>query len=127
MLTYVNTLNLIRLGLHHKKQTIKIKKNKKSKRLINIFLKLNILFGWHYCLDKNKKLHVVAHCNSKLNKQVITLLKPSKQLYLKLKNLKKLSTKKSIHSTYLNTSKGIITIAEAITNSVGGILFFKIL
>jgi ribosomal protein S8 len=126
MLNYINTLNLIRLGLHHKKQTIKIVNNKNNKNLLFILLKLNVVLGWSNGLNKNKKPIYIVFCNKNINKQLFTLVKPTKQLFLKLKNLKQLSKKFAFNNVYLSTSKGLITINEAICKNVGGILFFRI-
>jgi ribosomal protein S8 len=126
MLAYINTLNLVRLGLHHKNQIIKIKQTTRSKRLLFILLKLNVVLGWSNILNKHNKYEFVVYCNPNLQKQLITLVKPTKQLFLKLKDLKKLSKKFSIHSIYLNTSKGVISIGEALNKKTGGVLFFRI-
>jgi hypothetical protein len=45
MLSYVNALNLVRLGLHHKTQKILIKKNTKTTKLLHILLNINIVAG----------------------------------------------------------------------------------
>ena len=46
LLAYVNILNLIRLAIMHKYKYIKIQKTVKSVILLNIFLKLNLIYGW---------------------------------------------------------------------------------
>jgi ribosomal protein S8 len=126
MLNYVNTLNLVRLGLHHKNQIIKIKQNKNNKKLLFILLQLNVILGWSSGLNQNKKLIYIVYCNNNINKQLFTLIKPTKQLFLKLKSLKKLSKKFFFNNVFLSTSKGLISINDAIASKVGGVLFFRI-
>lgn len=111
--------------LHHRKQTIKIKQTKQANKLLIILLNLNIIYGWHIILY-NKKNYYIVYCNIKNTKQLFTLLKPSKQFFLKFKNLQKLSKNYSTKNIYLTTSKGIISITNAINKKIGGILFFKI-
>jgi len=126
MLNYITTLNLVRLGLHHKNQIIKIKQNKNNKKLLFILLKLNIVLGWSNGLSKNKKLIYIVYCNNNINKQLFTLTKPTKKLYLKLKSLKKLSQKFCYNNVYLSTSRGIISVNHAIAQNTGGLLLFRI-
>ena len=126
MLSYINTLNLVRLGLHHKKQTISITITNKNKKLLFIMLRLNILAGWCKTYSDDKKNIYVLFFNKNLNKQIFTLIKPTKQIFLKLKHLKKITHKFTRNSIYLTTSSGIISINEAIFKKTGGILFFNV-
>lgn len=126
MLTYINALNLVRLGLHHKTQKIVIEKNSKTQKILILLLNLNIVIGWSNTVNKRGRDAYLIYTNSCLNKQLFTVLKPTKQIYLKLKNLQKLPKKYALHSIYLTTSKGIISINEAIQKKTGGILFFLI-
>lgn len=126
MLTYINALNLVRLGLHHKNQKIVILKNTKTIKILHILLKLNIVHGWSNTVDKKNNAAFLVYFNHKVNKQLFTVLKPTRQLFIKLKNLKKLPQKYALHSIYLTTSKGIISAEEAILKKTGGIFFFLI-
>ncbi len=126
MLSYVNTLNLVRLGLHHKKQTITIKITSKNKKLLYILLKINVISGWCEVVTDDKVVKYILFFNKNLNKQVYTLIKPTKQIFLKLKSLRKITHKYARNSIYLTTSSGIISINEAIFKKTGGILFFSI-
>jgi len=113
--------------MHHDCKKIKILNNKRSRRILIILLKLNLILGWSNALNKNKFPSFLVHCNFVRKKQLHTFLKPNRQLYVKLKFLDKIVKKYSSTTIYLSTSKGILSAKEAYNLKVGGILLFALI
>jgi len=127
MVSYVDTLNLVRIAIKHRVKFINIPISKGSRRILVILLYLNIIDGIWF--SKNKKNHLVysISCNLASKKQVVTFIKPSKQLFVKYKDIIKLTHKYSSTTIYLSTSHGVISLKEAFIKKTGGILFFRII
>ena len=126
MLQYITTLNLIRVTIKHKKKLFKVLKNKKTKRLLVIFLKLNIILGWTNIIFRNKNYYNVF-VNEKFYKKIVTFIKPSKQIALKSKQLHNMVFKVNSASIFLTTNKGVLSISETFQYKCGGILLFCLL
>jgi ribosomal protein S8 len=75
--------------------------------LIWIFLK--------YCLENNQVI-----------KKVIFYSKPGKKIYLSIYKLGALSFLNKLSFIIVSTSKGILTIEEALLQDLGGELLFKV-
>jgi ribosomal protein S8 len=105
---------------------IKIKKNKKTTEILFILLKLNLIHGWSVIIGNNGRFVYIVYCNIYNNKHIQTILKPSKQINVKHKFLKKLNMHFSSTSAYLNTSCGILTFKEASNKNIGGFLLFQL-
>ena len=123
MLHYITTLNLIRLTIKHKKTSVKIMQTKKTKRLLIILIKLNIVFGWTDLFIKNKHYYNV-YVNSFFYKKIVTLIKPSKQLVLNHKQIKNYNTSLNNLSIILTTNKGLLNLSESFDKKCGGVLLF---
>lgn len=126
MLHYITTLNLIRLTIKHKKNSIKILCNKKNKRVLLILIKLNIVFGWTNIICNTEKYYNV-YVNNFFYKKIVTIIKPSKQISIKFNQIKKYKYKINNSSIFLTTSKGIISISDAVDFKCGGVLLFCLL
>lgn len=105
---------------------IKIKKNKKTTKILFILLKLNFVHGWSVMIENNNHTVYAVYCNFNNNKYIQTIIKPSKQITVKHKFLRKLSMQFSSTTTYLNTSCGILTLKEASNKNIGGFLLFQL-
>lgn len=125
MLYYTSTLNLVRLAIKHKRKNIKIRKTKRSERILNILLKLNIVSGLAFC-PHSRFTQYLVYCNLSFNKQIHTFLKPSRVLPVKLNALNKIAPRYSTTSIYLTTSKGILSLKEATALKIGGVLLFRV-
>jgi len=96
-------------------------------RILDILTKENIVQGFQI---KDGKI-IVSLLNSEIARQklknIIVVSKPSKQVYVKLRVLKRVHTKlgSSINClTFVSTSLGIKTIEEAIREGLGGEMLF---
>lgn len=126
MLQYITTLNLIRIAIKHKKKIVKILQNSKNKRLLVIFIKLNIIFGWSKVISKKKNYYNV-YINILFYKKIVTLLKPSKQISIKYKKLNNDFFKINNSSIFLTTNKGILNTSDTLKFHCGGMLLFCLL
>jgi len=125
MLSYVTTLNLVRIGIKHKLKCIKIPKTKKSLSVLIVLLKYNIILGWSVYLKKNRTIYLVYF--NKTKKNITTFIKPTKKLTIKYKFIKKIYWKFSSNTIFLLTSRGILSINDAFKKKTGGFLFFRII
>lgn len=105
-----------------KNNILKIKLYKNDFKILKIFFKLNIIKNIKY-YDKN---NYIIYLNNKNNyKNIENLYKPSKLLYIKLKDIKKINRKKS-NLFYISTNKGLINNFEAEKKNLGGIIIMKL-
>lgn len=123
LLHITNTLNLIRLALKHNLTYIKVYKTKSSSNILYVLLKQNVILGWHISTNNNNNTYIV-HINRSFCKKIHTFIKPSNHIYIKIVLLKKLSSSIKTSIIYLSTSKGILSLNEAIKSNVGGILLY---
>jgi ribosomal protein S8 len=114
MLSYIAIINSVRLCKKHNYLFINVKKTKKNIYLLSILRNLNLIHGWSEIVTRNNLVLCSIYCNHNNTKQIQTFLKPSKQLYIKNKSLKKLSKHFNSASIFLTTSKGVISIKEAV-------------
>lgn len=126
MLSYVTTLNLIRLSLKHKYSSVIIIKTSNTRRLLQMLLTLNIVFGWNIITCKNISFFKV-YLNTKFDKKIVTVLKPSKQLSFNLKDMYSLHNNFKSGSIILTTNRGLLNLNEAVTYGCGGTLLFCLL
>lgn len=122
MLHYVTTLNLIKLAIKHKQNSIKIVYNKKTQRILFTLLKLNLIKGWVW----HNKYEIKVYVNINFSKTLLLITKPSQIYILKLKQLDKLIAKQNSFSIYLSTSSGVISLVEAVKKKNGGALVFAL-
>lgn len=121
---FFNTINLIKNNYNLKKKNIKIKLNLKEKQILKIFLKLNIV----KLVKKNKSIYNIYfnYINNELIfKNIKNIYKPSKPLFINLKQILKIN-KKNNFIFYISTNKGLINNFEAEKYKTGGILILKV-
>lgn len=126
MLSYVITLNLIRLSLKHRYNHVIVFKTLNTQRLLQLLLTLNIILGWTL-ITRGDKSFFKVYLNTKFDKKIVTILKPSKQLSLQLKDICSLNNNFKSGSIVLTTNHGLLTLSEAVTNKCGGTLLFCLL
>jgi len=110
----------IKLHGMHKKKTSKLKVNKSSLELINMYVKLGIINSF-----KSQGSEVIIKYNYRngfmVYKNLVNFHKPSQLKIITLKYLKQLNKKR--HSLLiLSTSQGILTSNEALKKKTGGII-----
>jgi len=106
-------------------QFIKIKKTKRTTYILGILLKLNVIAGWSELQDSHVPSYLV-YCNGSNHKQILTFLRSTRRLTIKVKFLKKIASKSFASNIYLTTSKGVISLDMAIKYNVGGYLLFSL-
>ena len=116
--------NLIKINYYLKKKKLKIKLNKKETKILKIFIQLNIIK-----LIKNKKntfnIYFQYINNEPIFKSIQNMYKPSKLLFINLKQIIKIN-KKNNYIFFLSTNKGVINNFEAEKYKIGGTLILKI-
>lgn len=117
-------INLIKVTIKNNKKGFIIIKNNKTMSIIKQFLKLNII---KFIVLKDNRIFVfLNYKEDKLAfKNILNMYKPSRKLYINLKNLKYIN-KKHNWLFILSTSKGILNSLEAINLNVGGLIIAKI-
>jgi ribosomal protein S8 len=88
--------------------------------------RLNIVVGVKKLQQKRFEAYLVS-CNWNANKSIKTLLKPTKQLFITAKSIKKIEKNFSSESIFLTTSDGLISLKEASLKKIGGILLFRLI
>lgn len=117
-------INIIKLNLILKNKIIKIKLYKKDFNIIKIFLKLNIIKNIK--LYTNSKNIYILNLNINNNyKNINNLYKPSKLIFIKLKELIKINRKNS-KIFFLSTTTGIISNFEAEKKKIGGLMLLNL-
>lgn len=119
-------INLIKNNYNLKNSYAIINKlNKNDFKIINIFIKLNIIKK----IKKNKNYFLIhfkyLNSNDVVFNSIKNFYKPSKPYLLTLKEIKKIN-KKNNNIFILSTNKGLMTNFEAEENKIGGLLILFI-
>lgn len=118
MYNFFSTLNNNNIVLNNK---IKLKKTKKIIQILNLLINEGLIRGY-----EEKKKHIYVFSKFFKNKSIITQIKiiskPSKQVYIKNKDLYKLNKK----LFFISTVKGIITVSKAKEENLGGKLICEV-
>lgn len=123
MLTYIQTFNTIKTHFLTKKRTLFLKNTKKNKCILHVFLKANLILGFKLSNDENIKVFLTALPSPYKLKNFFNLTRPR---YIKIKDINKYKNKNTGSIYILSTSKGLLTLQEAIEYKVGGVLMFKL-
>lgn len=123
MLHYITTLNIVKLALKHKQKKIKLTFNKKTTRILNKLILLNIIKGWTII----NKYTLNVYVNNLFPKQIKLLVKPSKIFYVKANKLQNITKTLKSASIYLSTSAGILNSTETVDKRRGGYLLFALI
>jgi ribosomal protein S8 len=118
---YYRVINIIKLHSLLKNKIIKIKLNKNDFKIINIFIKLNII---KYIKKYKRDTYHVYLNNDIIYNGIINLNKSSKPTTITLNNLIKINKKKN-NIFYLSTNMGVINNFEAEKQKVGGFLIMN--
>ncbi len=86
---------------------------------------MDIVSGWAVGVHKNHPIYFVYFQNTK--KTIQTLGTPTKKLFVKYKDLKRLNSFYKTPTIFLSTNAGIISITEALKKKIGGFLLFRII
>lgn len=113
------------MGVKYKYKVVKIKKTTKTIKLIKLLLNLSVISGIAATTSESKYIYVYP--NLHFSKQICVLIKPTRQYFVKHKNITNLTTLFNTKTIYMTTSKGIISVCEATKYRIGGILFFKLI
>lgn len=126
MIQYLFCFNQIKLALLKKKQSCHILKNKKNTIIIDLCIKYNVALGYKLVLQNSKVFYLVYLNPNTCFYNLKNLLKITKPYPIKLKTLQKLNNKNTYTVYILNTSKGFLSIKEAMRHKIGGVLTFRI-
>jgi len=116
--------NRIKLAILYNKKGFTIQNNKNNINILKVFIKLNVIK--FVKIEENKILVFINYINNRpIFNNITNLFKPGHKIYISLKNLKKINSKKK-WILILSTSKGILNNFEAVNKNVGGLLITKI-
>ena len=125
---FYKIINLIKLNYKYKNKKLNLKIKKKDYKIIQIFLKLNIIKLIK--TEKNKYNSISIYfqyiCNEPVYRNIKNLNKPSKPTLINYKQLIKINNKNN-NIFILSTNKGLITNFEAENYRIGGIIIFKVI
>ena len=119
-------LTRIRNGQKSKKISILQPKTKLCCRILDILLNEGFILGYN-CVDGNSKMikiHLKYFNNKPVIKQIKSISKPSKRVYVSSKELWKINNLLGI--LILSTSKGMMSDKKSKKLNVGGEVFFFI-
>ncbi|MGX7589237.1 30S ribosomal protein S8 [Candidatus Vidania fulgoroideorum] len=120
-MSYIYILNSLNNIVNYQKK----KKNKikfyYSNYLYSILKKLKKYFDKIYILDKKIIVKLKYIFNNPVIKNINFISKPSRRIYIKIKNLKKINV-----NCLLSTNVGILNRKESIKNNIGGELLFSV-
>ena len=114
-------INIINFNLARKKGLVTLPKNYKITNLIFLFNRLGLI---KYYIIKDG--HFIIMLNFKKIKKIKNFYKPSKYHYLQYAILQKNYKLSVNYLLILSTSKGLLTVSEAINYKLGGKLLFTI-
>jgi ribosomal protein S8 len=124
-MSYIKLLNLIKFNISAKKKYFYYSPLLKDFVLINKLIELNVIKHLQGVKNKHNLYKItISYVNNSIIYSSINLLyKPSNPTFVKLKTLKELKqyTHSSIYLVF--TNNGLLTISEAISTKVGGVLF----
>lgn len=119
---FYKIINLIKININLNNKIIKTKLVKSDFKILNIFIKLNIIVSIKPI--KNNEYLILLN-NNTIFKNFKNMYKPSKLISVSLKTIR-VNNKKNKNIFYLSTNKGIINNVEAENNQVGGFLVLQI-
>lgn len=119
---FYKIINLIKINLILKNSIIKTKLLNSDFKILNIFIKLNIIK--HVKLIKKNEFLITLNNNTGF-KNFKNLYKPSNPIKIKLRNIIN-NNKNNKNIYYISTPKGVINNIEAENSRTGGFLIIKI-
>lgn len=119
---FYKLINSLKFNIIIKKKNFFVDNNKNNLKLLNLFIKLNIV---KFIKVDNKIIHVTIN-NKIYFKNIKNMYKPSRLIHISLKNIKKMTYKKGWISI-LSTDKGLMTNLESIKKKVGGTLIMYLI
>lgn len=126
---YTNALNHIRLGVKNNKLSINLLYSSRMEDLIKVFIRIGVILSYKVKIsDTNNHIKYAEIILNQQNKNcdIITISKPSAIKTIKHKDIIVLNNRTTASTYVLSTSTGIITLKEAESLKIGGILLAKI-
>jgi ribosomal protein S8 len=125
---FYNIINLIKMNYICKKKKLNLKIYKKDLKIIQIFVKLNLITIVKKNINKNLIVDIYFQYigGEPLFKNIKNLNKPSKTTLINYKQLLKIN-KKNNSLFIISTNKGLITNFEAEKYKIGGNIILKII
>lgn len=119
---FYKIINLIKINIKLNNKLVKTKLTKSDFKILNIFLKLNIITNIKI-FKKNE--YIITINNNSAFKNFKNLYKPSKPVKINLRSIIN-NNKKNKNLFFISTTKGLINNIEAENNKIGGFLILKI-
>lgn len=124
--SHIDLLIRIKNGYMSNKETIMSRHSKFKEEILKVLKKLKFIEDYH--VDKKTKPSIKVKLAYDKGVSLITNIKiyskPGRKFYIKSSDIK--SSKLSISSKILTTSRGVMTDADAKKNKLGGELLFEI-